>query len=96
MPLLLYCRSSATAIPDRLASPDRLERLLVAVTLAYLWIMEAGAPVVIRDQWRQVDNRGANRNVSLCQIGLHWLKELQHQDRLPPLFPGVFKPLESS
>jgi hypothetical protein len=79
----------------RLTDPDRLERLLVAVTLAYLWIMEVGALVVIRDQWRQVDNRGANRSVSLCQIGLRWLKELQNQDRIPPVFSGAFKPLEA-
>jgi len=26
----------------RLTGPDRIERLLVAVTLAYLWIMERG------------------------------------------------------
>src|SRR5262249_52466673 len=37
----------------RLTDPDRIERLLVAVTLAYLWIMEVGALVVIRGQWRQ-------------------------------------------
>lgn len=53
----------------RLIDPDRIERL-VAVTLAYLWIMEVGALVVTRDQWRQVDNRGAERSISLCQIGL--------------------------
>jgi Transposase DDE domain len=30
----------------RLTDPDRIERLLVAVTLAYLWIMEVGVFVV--------------------------------------------------
>jgi hypothetical protein len=80
----------------RLTDPDRIERLLVAVTLAYLWIMEIGALVVIRGQWRQVDNRGAKRSVSLCQIGLRWLKERQNLGFLPPLFSGCFKPLGST
>ena len=59
----------------RITDPDRVERLLVAVTLAYLWIMEVGALVVARGEWRKVDNRGADRSVSLCQIGLRWLRE---------------------
>jgi hypothetical protein len=80
----------------RLTDPDRIERLLVAVTLAYLWIMEVGALVVISSQWRQVDNRGDKRSVSLCQIGLRWLRERQNLGFLPPLFSGCFKPLEST
>ena len=80
----------------RLTDPDRIERLLVAVTLAYLWIMEVGALVVIRDQWRQVDNRGAERSVSLCQIGLRWLRKGLNEGFLPPLFTGIFKLLEAS
>lgn len=77
----------------RLTDPDRLERLLVAVTLACLWIMQTGALVVRRNQWRQVDNRRAQRSVSLCQPGLCWLKEQMNQGLLPPLFTGCFKPL---
>ena len=80
----------------RITDPDRLERLLVAVTLAYLWIMQVGALVVRREQWRQVDNRGAQRSVSLCQIGLRWLRERMNQGLLPPLFTGCFKPLGES
>jgi Transposase DDE domain len=80
----------------RITDPDRLERLLVAVALAFLWIMEVGALVVFRDQWRQVDNRGAERSVSLCQIGLRWLKECLNEGLLPPLFTGIFKQLEAS
>lgn len=78
----------------RLTDPDRLERLLVAVTLAYLWIMEVGALVVSRGQWRQVDNRGAERSVSLCQIGLRWLQERRNNGFLPPIFSGCFGSLE--
>jgi len=80
----------------RLRDPKRLERLLVAVTLAYLWIMEVGAWVVLNEKWRQVDNRGAERSVSLCQIGLRWLTERKNEGFLPPLFSGCFKPLEAT
>jgi hypothetical protein len=80
----------------RLTDPDRLESLLVALTLAYLWIMEVGALVVNNSQRRQVDNRGAKRSVSLCQIGLRWLTERRELGILPPLFSGCFKPLEET
>jgi len=80
----------------RLTDPDRLQRLLVAVTLAYLWIMEVGAVVVTRGWWRQVDNRGAQRSVSLCQIGLRWLREQLNQHLAPPFFSGHFHLLEGS
>ena len=74
----------------RITDPDRLERLLVAVTLALLWIMEVGALVIFRNQWRQADNRGAKRSVSICQIGLRWLKECLNKGLFPPLFTGYF------
>lgn len=77
----------------RLTTPERLERLLVAAVLAYLWIMEVGVLFVVTNRWRQVDNRGARRSVSLCQIGLRWLDERHNEGRLPPLFSGSFKPL---
>src|SRR5574341_25956 len=80
----------------RITDPDRLERLLVAVTLAYLWIMEVGVIVVNSGQRRQVDKRGASRSVSLCQIGLRWLTERKEPGFLPPLFSGCFKPLEET
>lgn len=77
----------------RLTAPDRLARLLVAVALAYLWIMEVGVLVVVTDRWRYGDNRGAARSVSLCQIGLRWLDECLNEEVPPPLFTGSFKPL---
>jgi hypothetical protein len=80
----------------RMTDPDRLQRLLVAVTLAYLWIMEVGALVVARGWWRQVDNRGAQRSVSLCQIGLRWLRDRLNQALAPPFFTGHFIPLEET
>jgi hypothetical protein len=78
----------------RITDPDRLQRLLVAVTLAYLWIMEVGALVVAFNWWRQVDNRGATRSVSLCQIGLRWLRKKLIEGLAPPLFTCHFKLVE--
>lgn len=77
----------------RLTDPERLERLLTAVALAYLWIMEVGAMVVNQGRWRQVDNRGASRSVSLCQIGLRWLTEVLHQGVAPQLLSCRFVPI---
>jgi hypothetical protein len=70
--------------------------LLVAATLAYLWIMEVGAVVVARGWWRQVDNRGTQRSVSLCQIGLRWVRDRLNQALAPLFFTGHFIPLEES
>jgi hypothetical protein len=77
----------------RITDPKRVQRLLVAVALAYLWTMEIGALVVNTQQWRRVDNRGAKRSVSLCQVGLRWLREMLMQSLLPPAFTGQFRPV---
>jgi hypothetical protein len=50
----------------RLSDHDRIERLLAAVTFVYLWIMEFSALVVTSGQWRQDDNRGAERSAGHC------------------------------
>jgi hypothetical protein len=78
----------------RLVDSDRLQRLLVAVTLAYLWLLHIGFHVVQKGWWRQVDNRGATRSVSLCQIGLRWLREQMNRGLLPPPFTACLKWLE--
>jgi hypothetical protein len=52
--------------------------------------MEVGAVVVEKELWRRVDNRGARRSVSLCQIGLRWLTELFHQGIAPLLLTARF------
>ncbi|HVF28930.1 MAG TPA: IS4 family transposase [Pyrinomonadaceae bacterium] len=77
----------------RLTDPHRVQRLLVAVTFAYRWLMQIGSEIVNRGWWRQVDNRAATRTVSLCQIGLRWLRESLLQNTLPPPLTGCFRPL---
>lgn len=70
----------------RLTDAERIQKLLVAVTLAYLWLMEIGFSVVVEGNHKQVDNKGLERSVSLCQIGLRWLRELLNDGLSPPLF----------
>lgn len=74
----------------RLVDADRLQRLLVAVSLAYLWLMEIGFSVVGTGKTKQVDNKGTRRSVSFCQIGLRWLRELFSDGVSPPLFTVNF------
>ena len=74
----------------RLTDANRLQKLLVAVTIAYLWLMEIGFSVVSAGNPKQVDNKGAERSVSLCQIGLRWLRELLNDGLSPPLFTANF------
>lgn len=74
----------------RLKCADRLQRLLVAVTIAYLWIMEIGWEVVSVGKIKKIDNRGVKRSISLCQIGLRWLRELQNNGWFPPIFTVNF------
>lgn len=75
----------------RLTDADRIQKLLVAVTIAYLWLMQIGNSVVVEDNYKKVDNKGANRSVSLCQIGLRWLRELIAEGVSPPIFTADFK-----
>ncbi len=74
----------------RLRDADRIQKLLVAVTIAYLWLMEIGFSVVSTGNQKQVDNKGLERSVSLCQIGLRWLRELLNDGLSPPLFTVNF------
>lgn len=75
----------------RLVDPDRIQKLLVAVTLAYLWLMQIGNSVVVEGNHKKVDNKGAERSVSLCQIGLRWLRELIADGVSPPIFTADFE-----
>lgn len=75
----------------RLMDPDKIQKLLVAVTLAYLWIMQIGFSVVVGGKTKQVDNKGLARSVSLCQIGLRWLRELFNDGLSPPIFTADFE-----
>jgi hypothetical protein len=59
----------------RLLHPKRLERLLLAVAIATLWCHELGEHVLAQgDACRRLIDPGHNRELSLFQLGLRWLK----------------------
>lgn len=71
----------------RLLNPQRLERLLLAVALATLWVHELGEYVLRGGRpRRQAIDAAAQRQLSIFQLGLRWLKRwIAHQrQRLPP------------
>ena len=71
-----------TGIEDR----ERLERLLIPVLIAYIWLVSLGRWVVKRGYRRLIDH-GAGRawRYSLFQLGVGWLDRLQGYHRLPPV-----------
>lgn len=83
----------------RLQQPDELERLLLALAIATLWCHELGEYVLLQgeDCRREIDP-GSERELSLFQLGLRWLKRCISTDidRLPHfkarLLPFKLKP----
>ena len=63
---------------SHLADPTRLERLLIAACLAYLWLVYLGS-VAKREGWQAVLHRAKRCDLSLFQLGLallaHWLND---------------------
>ena len=71
-----------SGIEDR----DRLERLLIPMLIAYIWLVSMGRWVVKRGYRRLIDH-GAGRawRYSLFQLGVGWLEHLHSYHRLPPV-----------
>jgi Transposase DDE domain len=67
---------------SRITDPKRFERLLLGITLAYVWLIQLGSWVVKSGQRYLVD-RTARRTLSLFRIGWRWLR--RRLDRGNPL-----------
>jgi len=70
----------------RLQHPKQLERLLLALAIATLWCHELGEYVLLEgDTYRREIDPGSERELSLFQLGLRWLKRCVSTDidRLP-------------
>jgi hypothetical protein len=67
---------------SRLYDPARLSRLLVAVCLVYLWLMDVGAYVIKRG-WRKLVDRTDRRDRSLVEIGRHWVRRQCLHEQVP-------------
>jgi hypothetical protein len=83
----------------RLQHPKQLERLLLALAIATLWCHELGEYVLLEgDTCRREIDPGSERELSLFQLGLRWLKRCVSTDidRLPyfkaRLLPFKLKP----
>lgn len=62
-------------VHTRLPHVERLERLLLALAIATLWCHELGEFVLDSpDSLRSEIDPGHTRQLSLFQLGLHWLK----------------------
>ncbi len=79
----------------RLHHPERLERLLLALAIATLWCHELGEQVLAAGESarREIDP-GDERELSLFQLGLRWLKRCVSTgiERLPR-FRAHLKPI---
>lgn len=79
----------------RLKHPERLERLLLALAIATVWCHELGEQVLQNgEECRREIDAGPQRELSLFQLGLRWLKRCvstaiqrlaQFRARLSPL-----------
>lgn len=71
---------------SHMSDPQRLERLLMAACLAYIWIVYLGK---LADScgFRPLLDRGDRADVSLFQLGLRFLKYLTHLEKpIPVMF----------
>jgi hypothetical protein len=64
---------------SHIADPKRLARLLIAVCLAYIWIIYLGA-IAHRDGWVAIIHRPDRCDLSLFQLGLRLLHHLLKEE----------------
>ena len=69
---------------SHLRHPERMARLLLAVALAYLWIMYLGTLALLGRLQPLVD-RSDRRDCSLFTIGYEWLRRLLKLDKPIPV-----------
>ena len=60
---------------SHLSDPKRISNLLMATSLAYIWMIYLGIDVIIRGQRALID-RTDRTDKSLFRLGLDWLKYL--------------------
>jgi hypothetical protein len=73
---------------SHLSDPRRLERLLIATCLAYLWIVCLGAMVVLRGWLPQIHRRD-RCDLSLFQIGLLWIEHCLNEGLPIPVLLSI-------
>lgn len=68
---------------SHIRAPDRLSRLMMATCLAYYWVVCLGAQVV-RQGWQAVIHRAGRCDLSLFQLGMHWLEHCLNEEWAVP------------
>lgn len=63
---------------SRLTDPQRLSRLLIALCLAYIWIVYLGS-LCKRDAWQSIIHRRKRCDLSLFQLGLRLLEHFLNE-----------------
>ena len=68
---------------SHLSDPERVQRLMVAASLAYLWVIYLGT-VAQEDDWLPLIHRSHRCDLSLFQLGLRLLNYLLNHDQPIP------------
>jgi hypothetical protein len=72
---------------SHVSEPDRISRLLIAASLAYIWIVYMGAIVCRKPSWLKRIHRTHRRDLSLFQLGIAWIEEcLNRAETIPVAF----------
>ena len=80
---------------SHLADPQRLLRLLMAASLAYIWIVYLGS-ICMKEGWTRVIHRSDRCDLSLFQLGLRLLEHFLNEDLcIPVAFHIVIEQSES-
>jgi hypothetical protein len=71
---------------SKVAAPDRFDRLLVALHLAFWWVTQNGLRAIRRGERARYDRKD-RRDLSVVRIGRAWLAERLEADRRRPPLP---------
>ena len=69
---------------SHISDAQRLSRLLIAVCLAYIWVVYLGS-VCETEQWRPIIHRRKRCDLSLFQLGLRFLEHLLNEEMPIPV-----------
>lgn len=78
------CKTRGWQLERSKLAADRLERLLIALALAFWWAHGLGLRAIHAGHRRRFD-RPDRRDLSVIRLGRRWLADLLLQDRRPPL-----------
>ncbi len=75
---------------SRIRNPQRFNRLLLGITLAYIWLLQLASHVIKRG-WHRLVDRTARRTLSYFRIGWNWLLRcINHAE--PVVLPDILYP----